>query len=200
MTLVLGLTGGIATGKSTADKFFEEKNIPIVDCDEIAHNIMNVNKPAWKDIKEVFGEKYLNEDQTINRKKLGKLVFNDPTKMKILNEITHPRIFQEMESQIALYKSEGYSLIIVDAPVLFESHSEKYYDKTLVISLPQDLQIKRLMARNNLTKEEALSRINSQMSLKEKEARATYVIENTGSVEDLYKKLNELLTKIKYEG
>ena len=200
MTLVLGLTGGIATGKSTADKFFEEKNIPIVDCDEIAHNIMNVNKPAWKDIKEVFGEKYLNEDQTINRKKLGKLVFNDPTKMKILNEITHPRIFQEMESQIAQYKSEGYSLIIVDAPVLFESHSEKYYDKTLVISLPQDLQIKRLMARNNLTKEEALSTINSQMSLKEKEARATYVIENTGSVEDLYKKLNELLTKIKYEG
>lgn len=200
MTLVLGLTGGIATGKSTADKFFEEKNIPIVDCDEIAHNIMNVNKPAWKDIKEVFGEKYLNEDQTINRKKLGKLVFNDPTNMKILNEITHPRIFQEMESQIAQYKSEGYSLIIVDAPVLFESHSEKYYDKTLVISLPQDLQIKRLMARNNLTKEEALSRINSQMSLKEKEARATYVIENTGSVEDLYKKLNELLTKIKYEG
>ncbi len=200
MTLVLGLTGGIATGKSTADKFFEEKNIPIVDCDEIAHNIMNVNKPAWKDIKEIFGEKYLNEDQTINRKKLGKLVFNDPTKMKILNEITHPRIFQEMESQIAQYKSEGYSLIIVDAPVLFESHSEKYYDKTLVISLPQDLQIKRLMARNNLTKEEALSRINSQMSLKEKEARATYVIENTGSVEDLYKKLNELLTKIKYEG
>ena len=200
MTLVLGLTGGIATGKSTADKFFEGKNIPIVDCDEIAHNIMNVNKPAWKDIKEVFGEKYLNEDQTINRKKLGKLVFNDPTKMKILNEITHPRIFQEMESQIAQYKSEGYSLIIVDAPVLFESHSEKYYDKTLVISLPQDLQIKRLMARNNLTKEEALSRINSQMSLKEKEARATYVIENTGSVEDLYKKLNELLTKIKYEG
>lgn len=200
MTLVLGLTGGIATGKSTADKFFEEKNIPIVDCDEIAHNIMNVNKPAWKDIKEVFGDKYLNEDQTINRKKLGKLVFNDPTKMKILNEITHPRIFQEMESQIAQYKSEGYSLIIVDAPVLFESHSEKYYDKTLVISLPQDLQIKRLMARNNLTKEEALSRINSQMSLKEKEARATYVIENTGSVEDLYKKLNELLTKIKYEG
>ena len=200
MTLVLGLTGGIATGKSTADKFFEEKNIPIVDCDEIAHNIMNVNKPAWKDIKEVFGEKYLNEDQTINRKKLGKLVFNDPTKMKILNEITHPRIFQEMESQIAQYKSEGYSLIIVDAPVLFESHSEKYYDKTLVISLPQYLQIKRLMARNHLTKEEALSRINSQMSLKEKEARATYVIENTGSVEDLYKKLNELLTKIKYEG
>ena len=120
--------------------------------------------------------------------------------MKILNEITHPRIFQEMESQIAQYKSEGYSLIIVDAPVLFESHSEKYYDETLVISLPQDLQIKRLMARNNLTKEEALSRINSQMSLKEKEARATYVIENTGSVEDLYKKLNELLTKIKYEG
>ena len=200
MTLVLGLTGGIATGKSTADKFFEEKNIPIVDCDEIAHNIMNVNKPAWKDIKEVFGEKYLNEDQNKKRKKLGKLVFNDPTKMKILNEITHPRIFQEMESQIAQYKSEGYSLIIVDAPVLFESHSEKYYDKTLVISLPQDLQIKRLMARNNLTKEEALSRINSQMSLKEKEARATYVIENTGSVEDLYKKLNELLTKIKYEG
>lgn len=161
---------------------------------------MNVNKPAWKDIKEVFGDEYLNENQTINRKKLGKLVFNDPTKMKILNEITHPRIFQEMESQIAQYKSEGYSLIIVDAPVLFESHSEKYYNETLVISLPQDLQLKRLMARNNLTKEEALSRINSQMSLKEKEARATYVIENTGSVEDLYKKLNELLTKIKYEG
>lgn len=200
MTLVLGLTGGIATGKSTADAFFKEKKIPIVDCDEIAHDIMNVNQPAWRDVKRIFGLDYLNRDRSVNRKKLGALVFNDATQMEILNKITHPRIFEEMERQIQIQKVNDVPLVVVDAPVLFESHSEHNYDKTLVITLPQDLQLQRLMARNNLTKEEALSRINSQMSLKEKEKKANYVIENNGSIEDLYKKLNNLLIKIKYEG
>lgn len=199
MTLVLGLTGGIATGKSTADEFFKKKQIPIIDSDKIAHNIMDVGKPAWKQVKETFGEDYLNPDQSVNRKKLGNLVFNDSAELKKLNDITHPLIYQEIQDKIKAEKDKNVPLVIVDAPILFETGGQSYCDKTLVISLPQDLQIKRLMARNNLTEDEALSRINSQMSLKEKRKLATFVVDNAGTIEELESKLEQLLKEIKYE-
>lgn len=199
MTLVLGLTGGIATGKSTADEFFKKKNIPIIDSDKIAHNIMNVGKPAWKQVKIIFGQNYLNQDQTVNRKKLGELVFNNSAELKKLNDITHPLIYQEIQEKIKVEKDKGTPLVIVDAPILFETGGQSYCDKTLVISLPKDLQIKRLMERNNLTRDEALSRIKSQMPLDQKEKLATYVVDNAGTIEELESKLEQLLKEINYE-
>ncbi|GAA3626858.1 dephospho-CoA kinase [Lactobacillus hamsteri] len=199
MTLVLGLTGGIATGKSTADEFFEKKKIPVIDADKIAHGIYDIGKPAWKKIRDEFGEEYLNSDQTVNRKKLGQLVFTNKSKLMLLNEITHPLILEEIQAQINIYKIKAASLIIVDMPVLFESGAQKYCDQTLVITIPQNVQIERLMARNSLTKQEAIDRIHSQMPLSEKEAKATYVVSNIGTKKDLENKLEKLLLEIEAE-
>ncbi|TSO26600.1 dephospho-CoA kinase [Lactobacillus sp. LL6] len=196
MTKVLGLTGGIATGKSTADEFFKKQNIPIIDSDKIAHDILNIGKPAYKEVKSIFGSEYLNADQTINRKKLGHLVFSDPKELKKLNDITHPLIYQEIQEKIQVEKSKNTPLVIVDAPVLFESNGQNYCDATLVITLPLDVQLKRLMARNNLTKAEAMNRINSQMPLIQKEKLATYVVDNTGTIKELENKLEKVLIKM----
>ena len=199
MTLILGLTGGIATGKSTADHIFKQKGIPIIDADQIAHDLYQVGKPAWKKIKDQFGREYLNPDQTINRKKLGQLVFNDQNELELLNKITHPLVHEEINRQIKQEISKKSRLVILDIPLLFESHAEKMCDQVLVITLPEKMQITRLMERNNLTKEQAIARIHSQMPLSEKEAKATYVISNSGTVNDLCEKLDNLLNKIEAE-
>lgn len=196
MTQVLGLTGGIATGKSTADEFFKKQNIPIIDSDKIAYKIMDIGKPAYQKVKLIFGDEFLNEDKSINRKKLGHLVFSDSKELKKLNDITHPLIYQEIQEKIQVEKNKKTPLVIVDAPVLFESGGQKYCDATLVITLPLDVQLKRLMARNNLTKNEAMNRINSQMPLTQKEKLATYVVDNTGTIKELENNLAKILKKM----
>ena len=200
MTYVLALTGGIATGKSTADQFFEKKNIPIVDCDKIAHDLMEPKNTSWQAIKDNFGEEYLNDDQTINRKKLGQLVFSDKSALNKLNQLTHPLIFDKTIQKIESYQNED--MVILDAPVYFESGWDKknIADGILVITLPETVQIDRLKQRNNLTDEEAGMRIKSQIPLDKKTQLADFVIENTGTIKELESKLEQLLNKIKKEG
>lgn len=168
MTYVLALTGGIATGKSTADQFFKKQNIPIVDCDEIAHDLMKPKNASWQAIKDNFGEEYLNDDQTINRKKLGQLVFSNKSALNRLNQLTHPLIFDKTIQKITSYQNED--MVILDAPVYFESGLDKKHiaNSVLVITLPESIQIERLKQRNNLTDKEARMRINSQMPLSKK--------------------------------
>lgn len=120
MTQVLGLTGGIATGKSTADEFFKKQSIPIIDSDKIAYKIMDIGKPAYQKVKLIFGDEFLNEDKSINRKKLGHLVFSDSKELKKLNDITHPLIYQEIQEKIQVEKNKKTPLVIVDAPVLLK--------------------------------------------------------------------------------
>ena len=200
MTYVLALTGGIATGKSTADQFFEKKNIPIVDCDKIAHDLMEPKNTSWQVIKDNFGEEYLNDDQTINRKKLGQLVFSDKSALNRLNQLTHPLIFDKTIQKIESYQNED--MVILDAPVYFESgwNKKNIADGILVITLPETVQIDRLKQRNNLTDEEARMRIKSQIPLDKKIQLADFVIENTGTIKELESKLEQLLNKIKKEG
>lgn len=200
MTYVLAVTGGIATGKSTADQFFESKNIPIVDCDKIAHDLMKPKNASWQAIKDAFGAEYLNDDQTINRKKLGQLVFGDKTALNRLNQLTHPLIFDKTIQKVKKYQNRD--LVILDVPLYFESgwNKRNIANSVLVITLPEAVQIKRLKARNGLTDQEAKMRIKSQMPLNEKEQLADFVIENTGTIEELENKLEQLLLKIKEEG
>ena len=200
MTYVLALTGGIATGKSTADQFFKNKNIPVVDCDQIAHDLMKPKNASWQAIKDNFGTEYLNSDQTINRKKLGQLVFSDPTALNKLNQLTHPLIFDKTIQKIKMYQDKD--IVILDAPVYFESNlnKKKIANGVLVITLPEATQINRLKQRNNLTDEEAKMRIKSQMPLNKKAQMADFVIANTGTIEELENKLEQLLIKIKEEG
>ena len=200
MTYVLALTGGIATGKSTADQFFKKKNIPIVDCDKIAHDLMEPKNASWQAIKDNFGEEYLNSDQMINRKKLGQLVFSNKSALNRLNQLTHPLIFDKTIQKIESYQNED--MVILDAPVYFESGWDKknIADGILVITLPETVQIDRLKHRNNLTDEEARMRIKSQIPLDKKTQLADFVIENTGTIKELESKLEHLLNKIKKEG
>lgn len=196
MTYFLGLTGGIASGKSTTDDFFKKKNIPIIDSDLIAHKIMEVGQAGYQAVVDYFGSKILTDNQTINRRKLGEIVFNDQAKLKKLNSLTHPLVHQEIKRQMEQYRLNQEKLVVIDVPLLFESGFESLCDGVLVISISPELQLKRLMKRNNFTEKEALSRINNQMPLSEKEKRATYVVANTGTINDLEKKLSDLLQKI----
>ena len=200
MTMILGLTGGIASGKSTADAFFEKMQIPVIDCDQIAHDILKTGNQGYEKVIKQFGSEVLNTDSSLNRSKLGQIVFNDEKQLEILNEITHPLIFTEIQAKIALNKAKKSPIIVVDAPVLFESNGQKYCDRTLLIAIPEKLQLERLMQRDHLSQGAALKRINSQMPLKQKEKLADYVITNTGSRKDLEIKLEELLLEIKGEG
>lgn len=196
MTYFLGLTGGIASGKSTADEFFKKKKIPIIDSDLIAHKIMEIGQNGYKAVVDYFGTDILNDDQTINRRKLGGIVFNDKAKLKKLNELTHPLVHQEIKKQMARYRANQEKLVVIDVPLLFESGFESLCNGVLVISITPELQIERLMKRNAFTKKEAIARINNQMPLSEKEKRATYVVANTGTIDDLEKKLSDLLQEI----
>ncbi|WP_223901555.1 dephospho-CoA kinase [Lactobacillus laiwuensis] len=199
MTKILGLTGGIASGKSTADVFFREKQIPVIDCDQIAHDILNNGEKGYELVLKQFGKSILKSDQTINRSALGQIVFDDEKQLKTLNRITHPLIFQEIQAKIALNNPSKNSLVVVDAPVLFEANGQKYCDFTLLIAIPESLQMKRLMLRDNLSKGAALKRIRSQMPLSQKEKLADFVINNTGTKQDLKFKLEQLLLEIKGE-
>lgn len=196
MTYFLGLTGGIASGKSTADEFFKKKKIPIIDSDLIAHKIMEIGQNGYKAVVDYFGTDILNDDQTINRRKLGGIVFNDKAKLKKLNELTHPLVHQEIKQQMARYRANQEKLVVIDVPLLFESGFESLCNGVLVISITPELQIERLMKRNAFTKKEAIARINNQMPLSEKEKRATYVVANTGTIDNLEKKLSDLLQEI----
>lgn len=199
MSYVLALTGGIATGKSTADDFFRKKNIPIIDCDQIAHELMEPGNESWQAIKDHFGMEYLNSDQTINRKKLGQLVFSNKQALSELNQVTHPLIFDKTVAKIKEYRD--FALVILDAPVYFEAGLDKKHvaNGVLVITLPEQLQIERLKKRNNLTDQEAIKRINSQIPLVEKEKMANFVVANTGTIKELENKLEQILIKIKEE-
>lgn len=196
MTYFLGLTGGIATGKSTADAIFKEQGFPIIDADEIAHQLMLPNKKNYNEIVKEFGTEILTSDQTINRKKLGEIVFNDKMKLTLLNEITHPNIVAEIKRQMKEYKQNGSAIVILDIPLLFEGKLEYLCDGILLISASEQNQLQRLMVRNNLSEKQAASRIVSQMPLIEKKHLADYVIENNGSVGDLRKKITAVLTSL----
>lgn len=196
MTYFLGLTGGIATGKSTAVSFFKRKNIPIIDTDAIAHQLMEIGGKSYQAIVAEFGKKILGNNQVIDRAKLAKIVFSDPDKLKLLNSITHPLILEEVKKQQAFYIAQNKKLVIIDVPLLFESNWDKMCDASLVISLKYSDQLKRLMKRNGYSEEVAKKRIDSQMPMNEKISLANYNIDNSGSIKDLEKQLSDLLIKI----
>lgn len=197
MTFYLGLTGGIATGKSAASKYFHAQGIPVVDTDKIAHMLMEPGQASYQGILKAFGPIILKPDLTIDRKKLGKIVFNDPKKLNILNQLTHPLIRTEAFRQMKKIQEENYPLCIVDVPLLFEGGWEKYVDKTLVITTTPELELARLMQRDNLSKVSAQKRIESQLPLKEKVKMADYTIENTSTIDKLEKQLNGLLENLR---
>ncbi|WP_129691831.1 dephospho-CoA kinase [Gottfriedia acidiceleris] len=196
MGKIFGLTGSIASGKSTVSNFLKELNVPIVDADVIAKEVVEIGQPAYKKIVEAFGSEILLDSGEINRPFLGSIIFNNKEKRLQLNEIVHPEVRREMKEQADRYIKQGEPLVILDIPLLYEGNSIELVEKVIVVTVSEENQLKRLMNRNGLTKEDALLRIASQIPVKEKAARADYVINNNGDFEDTKRQVKDLLNKI----
>ncbi|MBC6975484.1 dephospho-CoA kinase [Bacillus sp. Xin] len=193
MTIVIGLTGGIASGKSTVSQMFREMNIPVIDADIIAREVVEKGKEAYKEIVEVFGEEILQADGELNRPKLGSIVFHNEEKRLHLNKIVHPAVRKEMNAQKDMYIKEDVQAIVLDIPLLFESKLTELVDQILVVAVAPSTQLERLMKRNGFIEEEAKARIDSQMSLAEKVTLANKVIYNDGTIAETKAQLQLIL-------
>lgn len=179
---ILGLTGGIASGKSTVSRILKELGADIIDADKIAGNIVEPQKDAWKEIVAHFGEEILTKNKSIDRIRLGNIIFNDENEKKILESITHKYIKSEIEHCLSVLEEKRTEVIVLDIPLLFEVGWDKMADEVWVVYADEKNQLNRLIQRNNWSKEEAKARINSQMSLKEKVKRASFVIDNNKDI------------------
>ncbi|GIW46628.1 MAG: dephospho-CoA kinase [Deltaproteobacteria bacterium] len=197
---VIGLTGNIGCGKSVVAKMFEELGAKVIDADQIARMIVQPGEPAWKEIVEKFGKGILKDDGTIDRQKLGKIVFEDEGKREELNQITHPRIIGKIRELIEKYRRENQKVVIVEAALIVEKGGLRdIIDELIVVTSDEETQIKRLVEGRGLSKEEAISRIKSQMPVEEKVKHATYVIDNSGSLEETRKQVERIWKNIGLE-
>ncbi len=194
MTKVLGLTGGIASGKSTVSDFFREQKIPVLDADEIAREVMQAGEPAVEEIRRVFGEEVMQADGEIDRKKLGEIVFESPSRRVALNEIVHGEIGRRLLEQKEQLEKEGHKLIVLDIPLLYEAGFDDKVDEVMVVYVDKETQKERLLKRNpELSEREALNRIYSQMPLEDKTKKADIIIKNSGTVEQSIKQVKRWL-------
>jgi dephospho-CoA kinase len=190
--MIVGLTGSIAKGKSTVADFFKELGAFVIDLDVLGHEVIRPRLKAWREIVEYFGEEVLNQDLTINRQKLGEIVFNDRGKLKKLNQIVHPEVFKEEKriTEEILSRNPG-AMVIKDIPLLPESYARKLVSKIIVVYASKETQIKRLINRG-INRQEAIKRIRAQTPLSEKIKFADFVIYNDGPVEDTKKQVEQI--------
>lgn len=192
--MIIGLTGSIATGKSTVAKRLKELGLPIVDADEVARQVVEPGSETLAAIHAAFGDDALLPDGSMNREAIGRHIFGDSQKREQLNSIIHPAIRQEMLRQRDHHIASGASIVIMDIPLLFESKLQHFVDRILVVGTSEATQLKRLMERNSLSEEEARQRIQSQIAVQQKMDQADDVLVNEGTVEELYEKVDTLVT------
>jgi dephospho-CoA kinase len=197
VTVVIGLTGGIASGKSTVSNMFRNQGIRIIDADKISRDVVEIGEPAYQQIVKTFGQDILLDDQTINREKLGAIIFSNDKNRQQLNEIVHPAVRKEMLKQKQEEKEKNAKQVVLDIPLLFESKLTHMVDVTVLVYVDEQTQLKRLMNRNCYSKEEAMMRIQSQLPLKEKVKLADVIINNNGSIEDTEAQVIEFLNGLK---
>lgn len=191
--MIIGLTGSIASGKSTVSAKLKKLGYPIVDADEIARLVVEPGTSVIKKIGETFGQEVLNEDGSLNRETLGERIFGNGEEREKLNSIIHPAIREEMSRQREVHLAAGANTIIMDIPLLFESKLQSFVEKIIVVSVTPDVQAQRLIARNQLTEIDASKRISSQLPMEIKEAGADGVINNNGTVEETEKQLHKII-------
>ncbi len=185
---ILGLTGGIASGKSTVSQVFKELGAYIIDADKVAHEIVEPGNPAWRDVIKHFGDEIINPDSTINREKLGDMVFGNEELLDALNKITHPRVMERFKDELQCIRANNPdAIVIMEVPLLYETHLERLCDLVIVVWLDRETQIKRLMLRDKISEEAAIKRIDSQMDLDEKAKLADYVIDNRKTIKETIK-------------
>lgn len=193
----IGLTGGIATGKSTVARLVESLGSKVIDADQLAHEVMRFGGAAYDAVVSQFGTEILKPDQQIDRKKLGEIVFSDVTKKEILESIIHPLIKDEVTQLKNKYEQQGEHFCFYDVPLLFENNLQKNFDFTVTVWCEPEIQLQRLIQRNQLTKDQALQRIQNQWPLSQKIALSQYCIDNSGSEESLIQIVSSFLNLIR---
>lgn len=188
---IIGLTGGIASGKSTVADILIENGYKVIDCDKIAWALAEPQREIWQIYLERYGERVLNPDRTLNRQAVADIVFRDKEELTAINALVHPIIKGQMWEEAALAKKNGVQTIFFDVPLLFEAGFDTMTDENWLVYVLPEIQKKRLMARNGYSEEEALRRISSQMSLEKKKLLADVVIDNNGDVEELHRQVLE---------
>jgi dephospho-CoA kinase len=191
--LNVGLTGGIATGKSTVVRMLVKNGARVIDHDGLVHDLQEPGQPVWKRIVEVFGRDILDPEDRIDRKKLGTLVFDNEEERKTLEGIVHPAVLGEAQRQRKeIVKKDAQAIILSDIPLLLEAGLQDQFDLVLLVYAPPEVQIRRVMKRNSLSREDALARLKSQMPIDEKLQYADLVIRNDCTIRELEKLVNEV--------
>ncbi len=184
------LTGGIASGKSTVSHMFQELGAYLIDADLVARQVVEPEKAAWQEIVEFFGQGILLPDKQIDRKQLGRIIFHHADKRKMLNQIVHPRVIAEINQQEHhVHQHDPETFVMVDVPLLIEASMYSDYAHIILVYVPETIQLQRLMRRDNISRQEALARIRSQMSLEEKRRYATHIIMNDADLDDTRKQV-----------
>lgn len=194
---IIGLTGGIASGKTTVGKYLQNSGLPVIDADEVARVVVRPGTPTYFSIVDRFGLGILTNDSQIDRPTLGQIIFNNKEKRDLLNSLVHPAIRLEIVQRSLWYFLRGHRAIVLDTPLLFESGMHRFVTCTLVVYVPPHLQKQRLMQRNGLNAGDAQARINSQMPIEKKKDLATYVVDNSGTMSETREQVDRMLPEFR---
>ncbi len=195
--LTVGLTGGIASGKSSVVKLLKQHGAKSIDSDVLVHQHLRQGTPVWKKVVRQFGKDVLTNSKNISRKKLAKIVFNHPRKLRQLEQIVHPPVIADLKKWLKSWnKKKHISLVVAEVPLLFEKKLESLFDVVVVVTASKKEQISRCLKKGYSSQQEVLKRINSQMNLRDKAQKADFVVRNNGTEKDLKLKVNQLLKKL----
>jgi len=196
--IIAGLTGGIATGKSTVSSILREAGAIIIDADTIARDSVKKDLPAWHEIVRIFGKAVLLPDGEIDRTHLGDIIFKNSSKKETLNKIVHPHVIQKVAERIeAIGKESPESIVILDVPLLIEAGMDKGMEDVILVYTPEWIQIERLIERDGISNEDALLRVHSQMPIEKKREFATIIIDNSGTIEATRARALEIFDSLK---
>jgi len=196
--VILGLTGGIGSGKSSVAEMFKDEGAYVIDFDYFARVVVEPDTPAWRDIVDYFGQEILSPDRTLNRSKLAEIVFSDAQSRKALEGFTHPRIFEKRDTLLKDIKTKDpKAIVIVDVPLLFELSLNKNFGKIILVYVSRDVQIERAIQRGVLTKEEVEKRLKAQIPIDEKTLLSDYIINNEGSLKNTRDQVRKVIRELK---
>jgi len=195
---IIGLTGGIGTGKSTVSAYLKEKGCVILDADKMSRQLTAPGGKALPEIRRIFGAEVFSDDGTLDRKKLGNIVFNNADKLKALEEITTQKVVEQtIDGLVRLRKASYNGIVIIDAPLLFECGMQVLAEENWLVTARLEVRIERIIKRDGLDRQSILDRINNQMSDEEKRTMADYIIDNSGNLESLYQQIDKLIERVK---
>jgi dephospho-CoA kinase len=194
--LKVGLTGGIACGKTVVRRRLEERGIPTLDADAVVHRLLQSGTDVTREIAEIFGDAVIAPDGSVDRKALAAIVFNDEEALRKLNAVVHPAVWREIERFFEEREKASDPVAVVDAALMIETGSVRRYDRVVVVHCLPELQLERLMARDGLSREDALRRIRSQMPIEEKRPFADFLVDTSGSIEETLKQADDLASHL----